>query len=123
MAVTPLDIQTRFAEFSTTTDPIIQMAIDEASIEIQKRDWGCRYDIGLAYLTAHLLKTTYYASANPSANFSSDSIGGVKHRQVFETQMSWYENSVYSDREESSTIYGLRYLELRNKLFVSRTFC
>lgn len=56
MALTPEDFKIKFKEFAAIDDARIQLAIDEAELEVSVDKWSTMYNRGLGYLAAHILK-------------------------------------------------------------------
>jgi hypothetical protein len=116
MAIDPASFKIRFPEFDSVSDARIQLFIDDAVIVLNSVYWGDKYDLGLNYLTAHLLTLGTKSEAG-----SSTSVGGIASRAVDGAQVSYNvtptENQ--ADAELASTIYGQRYLALRKTLGVA----
>jgi len=124
MALSIVDFRLRYCEFA---DPIdvpdakVQMFIDDA-IAIYVGDdplrWGGKYDIALAYITAHLM-TVAMGSAGGDTSASSGAVtakaaGGVS------LSLSGTGGAVESRSVNFllSTIYGQQYLAIRDVCFV-----
>ena len=58
MAVTVSSFLERFPEFTNVNadyPTLIQIVIDEAALQVSATVWGAKRDLGIKYLTAHLL--------------------------------------------------------------------
>lgn len=111
--ITPASFKIRFTEYSTTADERIQLFIDDSILILNEAFWGEKYDLGLAYLTAHFLTI-----ADKSAAGNIGSVGQVQSKAVDGTSVSF--NSGISNSQQdafyASTSYGQRYLTLRRTL-------
>jgi hypothetical protein len=115
MAVTPTTFKTRFPEFSTETDPRIQIFIDDSEIFISESKFGTLFDLAVSYLTAH-----YLSVADKSSSGSSSSVGSVASKSVEGVSVSFNKMAAATQADDfyASTIYGQRYLELRSQIAV-----
>jgi len=113
MTIDPADIKARFPEFDTIDDARIQIFIDDAVIILNIVYWGAKYDLGLAYLTAH-----YLALAGKSEAGSITSVGAIASRAVDGASVGYINATPdnTSDAYYMSTSYGQRYLALRKTL-------
>ena len=75
MAVTIADIKASFPALATAPDELVQIKLDEATLRVNVDAWGNRADMGVHYLTAHLV------TLDPA---------GVKARKVNSTGESVY---------------------------------
>jgi hypothetical protein len=55
VAVSVATFKAEFEMFDTTADSVVQSKLDEALICTPERIWGSKQDLGIKYLTAHLL--------------------------------------------------------------------
>jgi len=108
--VTSLNFKTRFPEFTSETDERVEFFITDAYLEVDT-SWGTLQDIGVSYLTAHLL-----ALSNKSLT-SSSSIGQVASKSVEGVSIS-YATNANDSTYLSSTSYGQRYLQLKKRVKV-----
>lgn len=108
------DIKTRFPDvFTDTDDDVMDLCIVEAGLFIDEDKWGDLYDIGMMYLSAHLIVST-----NPDQVNAGDAgaAGPVSSRRVGDVAVSYGSKasaSAYSSEEYDSTVYGRHYLRLR----------
>lgn len=49
------DFRTRFPEFACENDATVQLALDDADLQINRGVWRTKADLGQMYLTAHQL--------------------------------------------------------------------
>lgn len=106
--ITPITFKTRFPEFTTTNDTIIQTIINEADLLIA--NFGKLQDVAMNYLTAHLLTVNKNQSSGKTDGFNqvaSKTVGAVSVSYGIDTSS----NSFYS-----STSYGQMYLDLKKRI-------
>lgn len=115
MSITPTQFKTRFTVFSSISDDKIQIFIDEAEIVLNEVYWGSKYDLGLYYYAAHALAVNNYSEAG---NTVSKSPVSGKSVDGSSTSYSTATLNNQSDNYYASTIYGQKYLTLRNSLGV-----
>ncbi|MCW8965422.1 MAG: DUF4054 domain-containing protein [Candidatus Pacearchaeota archaeon] len=80
--ITPSELQAKFpGVFDSLSDATIQLAIDEAVLNISESIWGDYYNLGLFYLTAHILVSTTPTAlgglAGAAGSVTSQRAGGV----------------------------------------------
>lgn len=97
--VTVSDITTSFPEFATTDPALIQIAINDAKLFINKKAWGSKYNTGWKYFAAHLLKSS------PTAAGGGGPGGSVVSEKVGDLSVTYGDIAVSSD-DHSSTAYG-----------------
>ena len=123
--VTPLMLKTRYPEFTMTADSVIQMALDESALFMSEKQWGSKYTLGMIHKTAHTLVSAYKGALDGLTELTEDMKdapqGTVLRSQSFELAREWSHNNLYTNHEESSTNYGIRYLALRSTIFFART--
>jgi hypothetical protein len=111
---TAVSIKTRFSEFNDVEDNVIEFAIEEARLEVGT-NWTSGYDLAIVYLTAHYVACSIAASSSGGSgdggDIASESIG----RFSISYAKSAFDDAVHSDK--SSTSYGRRYVELRERNF------
>lgn len=115
MSIDPASFKIRFPEFDSESDTRIQMFIDDSVVILNPAYWGEKYDLGLYYLTAHILTL-----ANKTAAGSNTLSGPVSGRSVDGSSVSYatFTPGDESDQYYMSTAYGQRYLALRKTLGV-----
>lgn len=111
--ITPADLKAKFpGAFDSLSDPDIQGAIDEAALMINESKWGTWYDLGLLYLSAHLLATFH-----PDASSGDAGAGGpVTSKRIGDVAVAYGSKASASPLFSSdlgSTAYGRRFLSLR----------
>lgn len=116
MAIDPASFKIRFPEFDSVADARIQLFIDDAVIVLNSVYWGDKYDLGLHYLTAHLLTLGTKTEAG-----SSTSVGAIASRAVDGASVAYtnVQPTDVGDAYYMSTSYGQRYLALRKTLGVA----
>jgi hypothetical protein len=83
--ITPAEIQAKFpGSFDSLSDATIQLYIDEAANFISEDIWGDDYNLGLYYLTAHLL-----SSLVPASGGGAGAAGPVSSRRVGDLSVSF----------------------------------
>ena len=115
MAVTPATFKIRFPEFDSTLDARIQLFIDDSIVILNESYWGDKYDLGVAYLSAHLL-----TMGTKSENGDDDAVSSIASQAVDGVSISFNSPAINTldDAYYSSTAYGQRYLALRRTLGV-----
>jgi Protein of unknown function (DUF4054) len=88
--------------FDTTSDTLINLRIAEAELNVNESVWGAKYELGLSYLTAHLL------SSVPSAPGNGGAVGPVTSKRIGDVAMSYGAVGSVSTVYDS-TSYGQRY--------------
>jgi hypothetical protein len=106
--ITPSQLQAKFPEvFDALSDAVIQLAIDEAALNISEDLWGDFYDLGLYYLSAHILVST-----TPSAlGGLAGAAGPVSSQRAGAVSVSFAAGASggSANYSHSSTGYGSRY--------------
>lgn len=117
--ITTANFKLKFKEFTCKTDDEIQIFLDEAVELLNEAFWDTKYDLGLYYLTAHLLalsdrmastSTKAIATAGP---ISSKSVDGVS----ISFAVSEFQNAAAEYYRQ--TLYGQRYWALLRGLPVA----
>ena len=113
MATSLPEFRTRFAEFSGRSDSEVNIALSDADEDMDVTRWGVRYDTGQAFLAAH-----YLAISSTGSSVVSGSVGAAT--QATTGPLSVTQNiPVAKNMSEAmlgSTMYGQRYLSLRQKV-------
>lgn len=118
--ITPADFKIRFPEFTGVDNTRIQLFIDDSVLILNEAFWGPKYDMGLSYYSAHLLKIAI--RTEPGLNSSANNVGPISSKSVDGVSVS-YAISASSSTDTAddflkSTAYGQRYLLLRKSLGV-----
>ncbi len=82
MAVDVTGFRTRFPEFASTadySDARVQLALDDAALQINRSLWGNKADLGTYYLAAHALvvNDSAFDSGGGSGPVTQESVGQV----------------------------------------------
>lgn len=109
--ITPSQFKIKFPFFATTLDATIQISIDESAISVTER-WGKYEDMGLYYLTAHLL--TLSTNLLTGDNSSMQTVAGQSVGSVSVSYANPALNNT-SDAFFGSTAYGQQYLIYKSK--------
>lgn len=101
-----MDIATfkiRHPEFNqgTYSDDQIQVALDDAGLEVDQSKWGARYDRGVALLAAHFLYQSAKESAMPLQTFTVDGI------------TTTFDTSANTGDSLSASKYGMEFSRIR----------
>ena len=106
------DFRTRFPEFDTIGDPIVELNLDDATLEVSA-NFGIYQDVATLFLAAHFLTISQDAT-----NGATGSIGGVASESVDGVSASYNTTATDSQSEQllSSTVYGQRYLSYCDKI-------
>jgi hypothetical protein len=112
--ITPSQLQAKFpGVFDALSDAEIQLAIDEAALNIDEDLWGDYYDIGLYYLSAHILIATTPTALGGLAGAS----GPVTSQRAGAVSVSFAAGaSAVSASSYGSTGYGQQYLTYRRQI-------
>lgn len=119
--VTPAQLKVRYPELAGVSDPVCQMALDDADEEINVPVWGARAAKGESALAAHYL-VARGALNDPNASGMQGS-GPIQHMRVGDVSVSFDVNAMARavdggglDMALSTTKYGLEYTRLLNSL-------
>lgn len=117
MTVTPGLFKIRFPEFDCSTSAQIQMFIDDAELILNEAYWGDKYDLGVYYLTAHFVTKSNASTAGGKVGTT----GAISGRAVDGVSVSYGAGPTptgQNDAYYSTTVYGQRYIALRETLGV-----
>jgi len=109
--MTPTLIKEMFPEFVSKSDAFIQLYIDQAILSVNTRIWLGKSELGVAYLTGHLLAMVIQSTSGVSGNVTSEKVGDLSR--------NYASVSLPNMNEYSLTNYGLEYLRLRKSLQIS----
>ena len=111
MAISLSQFRTRFPEFVDVDDSVINFAIADAADDMDVVRWGNRYDTGQLFLAAHF---TVLSSTNGS--IKDGSVGPVQQATTgpLSVQYGSPVAKTQTDAMLTATVYGQRYLRLRN---------
>jgi len=114
MAVTAQTIQETLTEFASVSSTRIDIHLSFAQLQMSTDAWANKYDMGLIYLTGHLLKLEKDATTGGAAS------GPISAEAVGQVSASYAISDTFKDSEFGSTWYGRRFLELRKMVFACR---
>lgn len=108
LEVSPIDIKSRFIEFQSLDDSYIDLFIQEASVSIDEAYFRNRYNLAVAYLTAHMLTVAELQKKRAL-------VGDIRREQIEGLEIEY--QSTYNpskfDSSYSSTSYGMKFLEFQ----------
>jgi len=112
--ITPADITAKFpGVFDSLLDATVQLAIDEAALNINEDLWGDYYNLGLIYLSAHLLAVSVPGVLGGLAGAA----GPVTSQGAGDVRVSFAAGaSAMSATFFGNTSYGQMYLQYRRTI-------
>jgi len=105
MAITAAEVKVKFPELVGETDPFIELCIDESELYVIESVWSDTYDMGLYYLTAHLVAIN---SPNSEGILGKD----LTAKAVGSVSLS-FGGPPTSNEMLSTTKWGSRYMQIR----------
>jgi hypothetical protein len=106
--MTPTLIKEMFPEFVSKSDAFVQIFIDQAALSVNVNIWLAKTEVGIAYLTAHLIALSLAGSQGASGNVTSEKVGDLSHN---------YANNVIANATEyHDSKYGAEFYRLRKTL-------
>ena len=126
MATSVAQFRTRFREFSDSAaipDDRVQLFLDDAVLEMDANRWGTKFDIGQAYLAAHMLYIDELANLGGAIGGGGAGNAGPKTGKTVDKVSTTHgvnvaETDAIADGELLSTTYGRRYLRYRDQIKV-----
>lgn len=111
MATSLSQFRARFPEFSAIDDSVINLALSDAAAVMDVTRWDTRFDTGQAFLAAH-----YVSLSSTGSGQGGGSVGPVSQATTGPLSVSYAVPTALNGSEAmlGSTVYGQRYLELRN---------
>lgn len=109
--MTPALIKSYFPEFVSLSDAFIQLYIDQAILSVNVNIWGNKSELGVAYLTAHLLTIIGRGGTGAAGPVTQESVGDLSR--------SYAQVSIPNVNEYGLTSYGQEYFRLRKSLPIS----
>lgn len=112
--LTPADIKARFPAFSSVDNNFVQLQLDRSGPYFDVSRWDDLYDEGLAYWVAHEL--TLAARDNDPDSNNGGMFDGTIMKKVDQLQKSTSSETVKAAMDDPymATVYGQRYVRLRN---------
>jgi hypothetical protein len=98
----------RFPEFSAISDARVELFLDDAALQINIGAWGLKADLGIYWLTAHML------ALDTAAGTTGGTYGPVTSESVGQVSRSYASGGSYSgtSSEYGATKYGVNYYRL-----------
>lgn len=113
MAVTVSDIKEKLPEFCSVDNQDVVLCLAQAEDCINRDAWGeNRADMGVLYLTGHLLLLREKGSGLDAGPKTAESEGQIS--------ASYAASQGFTDSVYGATVYGRHYLELRRTAWPSR---
>ena len=112
--MTNADFLAKFPEFSNVDLARIDLALDEAKLQVVENIWGRFYEVGVLHLAAHILATQGALSADAGAN--PQPLREVSSKAVGSLSVGYTSGKTGFESEHGSyylTKYGQRFLELK----------
>jgi hypothetical protein len=113
---TAADVRTQFPELSGVDDATVSRWFAFAQLKHNAAAWGCKSDLGLICLTAHLVELARRRASGAMAAFAvqSRSVEGVS------TTFAVPQAGGLEESALAATSYGQLYLDLRSGVFGDR---
>jgi hypothetical protein len=109
--MTPTLIKEMFTEFASKSDAYVQLYIDQAILSVNANIWGVKSELGIAYLTAHLMTMVERGGAGKAGNMTSEKVGDLQ-RSYGPAMVSL----TVMTTEFHMTNYGAEFVRLRKSL-------
>ena len=112
--MTNADFLAKFPEFSKVALARIDLALDEAKLQVVENIWGRFYEVGVLHLAAHILATQGALSADAGA--TPHPLREVSSKAVGSLSVGYTSGKTGFESEYGSyylTKYGQRFLELK----------
>lgn len=104
----------KFPEFSNVALARIDLALDEASLQVTEKIWGRFYEVGVLHLAAHIL--AMHGALSTEATNSPQPLREIGSKTVGSLSVSYTSGKTGFESESGSyylTKYGQRFLELK----------
>lgn len=108
--------RTRFPDFDCKPDHVIGLALEDAALQINRRAWGRKADLGTLYLAAHMMAVDDLAlagSGGAQGAVLSETVGSIS--RTYASPGATYGVT----GEFGTTKYGLMYMRLKSQVFGS----
>lgn len=99
-------------EFAGYDSSALNLVAAEAERFVNTSIWKAKTDLGVVYMTAHMLKMAAIAASNSSGQVISEKVGDLERRYASP-------NNAESDDNLSQTKYGHEFLRARRTLQIS----
>nr|DAJ97447.1 MAG TPA: head to tail adaptor [Caudoviricetes sp.] len=112
--MTNADFLAKFPEFSNVDLARIDLALDEAKLQVVENIWGRFYGVGVLHLAAHILAMQGALNADAGAN--PQPLREVSSKAVGSLSVGYTSGKTGFESEYGSyylTKYGQRFLELK----------
>lgn len=113
---TATEVKARFPEFASLTDPVVEQAIVEAKFHVDNTWPETVYTTALLYRTAHQLSVDGYGKTGQVSTLGLDGLTSFTIKDL-SVQRSAKLAETEGALDASSTKYGRRFIELRNRYF------
>ena len=114
--MTPADFKARFPEFTSTSDPVVQLQLNDAVLEFDVDRWGGRYDRGLSLLVAHRLALGVQQASDPFFGTGSGSSTTKRVGSVSITRSTTFSGKSDTKDDFDLTLYGQQYKAMRDEV-------
>lgn len=123
MSASSDNLRVKYPEFADTTewaDATIDIFLGWAAAELDAETWGCHFEAGSYALAAHMMAIAKRSKAAQGSSIGGAS-GGISSLKTGDEQISYFAPSMPSsstadDTALGSTMYGLEYLRLRERV-------
>lgn len=119
---TASEIKARFTEFASVADTVVDAAIAEAKFHIDTSWPETVYKVAVMYRACHQLVLDGFGTSGQVATLNSLGITSFGIDDVSVSRSQEVVNSASGTDEASSTKYGRRFAELRDKFFGGGTW-
>ena len=112
--MTAADFLNKFPEFSNVVLARIDLALDEAKLQVTEKIWGRFYEVGVLHLAAHIL--AMQGALSTEATNSPQPLREISTKAVGNLSVSYTSGKTGFESESGSyylTKYGRRFLELK----------
>lgn len=120
-APTTTDFKLRFPQFGEISDARVNMALSEASLFVSTAWAEPDYAPGILFLAAHDLSLEPPPTATPTPGATTETAGALSDVSVGDVRVKFGSGSgatastANAGKRLEATVYGRKYLELRNR--------
>ena len=124
MALTPEQFLTKAAPaFDSICEEDVQDALNEAACLMNVANWGCKYDQGQFYLTAHILtELSTLKTGGATGGVNAIPSGPVLSEKIKSWSATYGRNGAFDADAYATTSWGRAYIARRNLVFSNRCF-